>query len=82
MASIELSIVPYLPLFFLNTDGSKGAQIGVAVLGLTYSVDSADDYALTIHGNVSIPDMSELATEKVVSTKSKTDSALQYTANR
>ena len=82
MASIEPSIVPYLPYILLNTDRSKGAQIGVAVLGLTYSVDSADNYALTTRGNVSIPDMSELATEKVVSTKSKSDSALQYTANR
>ncbi|KAH7022298.1 hypothetical protein EDB80DRAFT_559228 [Ilyonectria destructans] len=58
-----------------------GAQVGVASLGLCYSNNTAQKHALMVPGMVSIPDMSSLQTARLVSDKSSSLSAQQYTAN-
>lgn len=58
-----------------------GAQVGVASLGLCYSNNTAQKHALLVPGNVSIPDMSSLQTARLVSDRSSSLSAQQYTAN-
>ncbi|KJZ76837.1 hypothetical protein HIM_03714 [Hirsutella minnesotensis 3608] len=58
------------------------AQIALATLGLTYNVNPSDKFALTRPGLVSVPDMSEIQTNKVLSPRpSQAISALRYTAN-
>ncbi|KAM5378864.1 hypothetical protein ACJZ2D_004166 [Fusarium nematophilum] len=57
------------------------SQIAVATLGLTYSTSAADSVAILKPGNVTIPDMSDLDTDRVLSSKSQGLSALRYTAN-
>ncbi|KAH6884471.1 hypothetical protein B0T10DRAFT_531209 [Thelonectria olida] len=58
-----------------------GTQIGVASLGLCYSNDTAEKHALMVPGNISIPDMSSVQTDKIISDKSEALGAQQYTAN-
>ncbi|KAM0505382.1 hypothetical protein ACHAP9_003242 [Verticillium nonalfalfae] len=41
-----------------------GAQVGIASIGLCYSVERTEDKALLVRGNVSIPDMSTIETTK------------------
>ncbi|KAM0253918.1 hypothetical protein ACHAQJ_007093 [Trichoderma viride] len=57
------------------------SQIAVATLGLTYNINPADTIAVTTPGTVAIPDMSNIQTNKVLSTNSQAISALRYTAN-
>lgn len=57
------------------------SQIAVATLGLTYNINPADTLAVTKPGTVSVPDMSNIQTNKVLSTNSQAISALRYTAN-
>ncbi|PVH72023.1 hypothetical protein DL98DRAFT_553373 [Cadophora sp. DSE1049] len=57
------------------------SQIGVATLGLTYSIDTNNDFALTHPGNVSLANMTGITTGKVVSSRFQAISALQYTLN-
>ncbi|KAH9204595.1 hypothetical protein DL95DRAFT_430321 [Leptodontidium sp. 2 PMI_412] len=57
------------------------SQVGVATLGLTYSTDTNNNFALTSPGNVSIANMTSITTGKVVSSRSQAISALQYTVN-
>ncbi|KAI5459147.1 hypothetical protein BGZ63DRAFT_390369 [Mariannaea sp. PMI_226] len=58
-----------------------GTQAGVASLGLCYTNDTAEKHALMVPGNVSIPDMSSVQTNKIVSDNSTSLGAQQYTAN-
>ncbi|KAE9580103.1 hypothetical protein CGMCC3_g3889 [Colletotrichum fructicola] len=60
---------------------SIGSQIGLAAIGLCYSTDTADKQALLVPGNVTIPDMTTIGTEKVVKSNRQGLGALQYTAN-
>ncbi|KAJ0373816.1 hypothetical protein COL26b_008016 [Colletotrichum chrysophilum] len=60
---------------------SKGSQIGLAAIGLCYSTDTADKQALLVPGNVTIPDMTTIGTEKIVKSNRQGLGALQYTAN-
>ncbi|RSL47786.1 hypothetical protein CEP53_009786 [Fusarium sp. AF-6] len=57
------------------------SQIALATLGLTYSTNPADSFAILKPGNVTIPDMSDLDTERVLASSSQGLSALRYTAN-
>ncbi|CRK00553.1 hypothetical protein BN1708_009568 [Verticillium longisporum] len=58
-----------------------GAQVGIASIGLCYSVERTEDKALLVRGNVSIPDMSTIETTKVAN-GSNSQRAQEYTANR
>ncbi|TDZ13412.1 hypothetical protein C8035_v004432 [Colletotrichum spinosum] len=58
-----------------------GSQVGLAAIGLCYSTDTADKRALLVPGNVTIPNMATIETERVVKSNSKTLGAQQYTAN-
>ncbi|OLN89330.1 hypothetical protein CCHL11_09004 [Colletotrichum chlorophyti] len=60
---------------------SIGSQIGLAALGLCFSTETADKKALLVPGNVSIANVATIETERVVKSKSNSQSALQYTAN-
>ncbi|KAF7546539.1 hypothetical protein G7046_g9268 [Stylonectria norvegica] len=57
------------------------SQIAVALLGLTYSTNAADWIAITRPGNVNIPNMSTVATGRVISSDTQFLGALRYTAN-
>ncbi|KAM0272912.1 hypothetical protein ACHAQH_008495 [Verticillium albo-atrum] len=57
-----------------------GAQVGIASIGLCYSVERSEARALMVPGNVSIPDMSNIETTKVVK-DSNSQRAQEYTAN-
>ncbi|EFY86922.1 hypothetical protein MAC_07039 [Metarhizium acridum CQMa 102] len=63
------------------------AQIGLACLGLTYNVNGADKIVPTINGIVSIPDLTSIQTNRVLSQQQQTPSqlqalnALRFTAN-
>ncbi|KAL7930270.1 hypothetical protein V8C35DRAFT_313426 [Trichoderma chlorosporum] len=57
------------------------SQIAVATLGLTYNINPADTIAVTKPGIVAVPDMSNIQTNKVLSSNSQTISALRYAAN-
>ena len=57
----------------------------MALLGLAYSVDTANTFGLTANGSVAIPDMSTLVTTNSVSgphPNIEDERALQYIANR
>ncbi|KAF9877155.1 hypothetical protein CkaCkLH20_05421 [Colletotrichum karsti] len=57
------------------------AQIGMALLGLCYSVEDQDALALVVtEGKVSVPDMSSIQTAKIVNGPSSPE-AEEYTAN-
>lgn len=58
------------------------SQIALAMLGLVYSTSTADSSAILRPGNVTVPDMSDLITNRVLSSKSQALGALRYTANR
>lgn len=62
------------------------SQIALAMLGLVYSTNTADSAAILHPGNVTIPDMSNIVTNRVLADKSQNNSqalgALRYTANR
>ncbi|KAM6527913.1 hypothetical protein FALCPG4_008946 [Fusarium falciforme] len=65
-----------------STDGyHQISQIALATLGLTYSTNPADSFAILKPGNVTIPDLSDLDTERVLASSSQGLSALRYTAN-
>ncbi|KAM0324588.1 hypothetical protein ACHAQA_007975 [Verticillium albo-atrum] len=57
-----------------------GAQIGIASIGLCYSVERTEAKALLVPGNVSIPNLSSIETTKVVKS-SNSARAQEYTAN-
>ncbi|KAF5661312.1 hypothetical protein FHETE_8546 [Fusarium heterosporum] len=57
------------------------SQIALAMLGLVYSTNTADWAAILRPGNVTITDMSDLITDRVLSSQSQTLGALRYTAN-
>ncbi|CVK98057.1 hypothetical protein LB506_003573 [Fusarium annulatum] len=61
------------------------SQIALAMLGLVYSTNTADSAAILHPGNVTIPDMSNIVTNRVLANKSQNNSqalgALRYTAN-
>ncbi|WZH42433.1 uncharacterized protein QYS62_003427 [Fusarium acuminatum] len=57
------------------------SQIALAMLGLVYSTNTADSSAILRPGNVTVPDMSDLVTNRVLSSKSQALGALRYTAN-
>ncbi|KAL7943322.1 hypothetical protein V8C42DRAFT_354146 [Trichoderma barbatum] len=57
------------------------SQIAVATLGLTYNINPADTITVTKPGTVAVPDMSNIQTNKVLSSNSQAISALRYTAN-
>ncbi|KAF6820657.1 hypothetical protein CPLU01_12682 [Colletotrichum plurivorum] len=72
--SIHLAALGWLLL-------SIGSQVGLAAIGLCYSTDTADKQALLVPGNVTIPNMATIETEKVVKSNSTTLGAQEYTAN-
>jgi hypothetical protein len=57
-------------------------------LGLTYNVNGADKIVPTVPGTVTIPDLTSIQTEKVLSSHQQTPSqlqtlnALRFTANK
>ncbi|KID87896.1 hypothetical protein MGU_05134 [Metarhizium guizhouense ARSEF 977] len=63
------------------------AQIGLACLGLTYNVNGADKIVPMVNGIVSIPDLTSIQTNRVLSQQQQTPSqlqalnALRFTAN-
>ncbi|KAF4453212.1 hypothetical protein F53441_4085 [Fusarium austroafricanum] len=61
------------------------SQVALAMLGLVYSTNTAESSAILKPGNVSVPDMSNLNTAKVLSKQSMNNpqslGALRYTAN-
>jgi hypothetical protein len=58
-------------------------QIALAAIGLFYSVNRVENYALVITpGNVTIPNMSSIQTVKTVQSNSTTFPAQEFTANR
>ncbi|UKZ76949.1 hypothetical protein TrVFT333_004665 [Trichoderma virens FT-333] len=57
------------------------SQIAVATLGLTYNINQADTIDVTKPGTVAVPDMTNIQTNKVLSSNSQAVSALRYTAN-
>ncbi|KAF4993291.1 hypothetical protein FGRMN_6558 [Fusarium graminum] len=57
------------------------SQIALAMLGLVYSTNTADWAAILRPGNVTITDMSDLDTNRVLSSQSQALGALRYTAN-
>lgn len=65
-----------------TNDYRQISQIALATLGLTYSTSSADFYAILKPGTVTIADMSDLDTQRVLASSSQGLSALRYTANR
>lgn len=74
---------PPVAKYSQSTDGYlQVSQIALATLGLTYSTNPADSFAILKPGNVTIPDLSDLDTERVLSSSSQGLSALRYTANR
>ncbi|KAJ3502705.1 hypothetical protein NM208_g16667 [Fusarium decemcellulare] len=54
------------------------SQIALATLGLTYSTNPANLSAILKEGNVTVPDMSDLVTNRVLASKSQGLSALRY----
>lgn len=68
--------------WLIVTNFNQASQIAVATLGLTYNINSADKIAVTAPGTVSVPDMTNIQTGKVLSTNSQAISALRYTANK
>ncbi|KAH6606999.1 hypothetical protein Trco_006152 [Trichoderma cornu-damae] len=57
------------------------SQIAVATLGLTYNINPAETITVTTPGTVAVPDLSNIQTNKVLSSNSQALSALRYTAN-
>ncbi|KAL2687705.1 hypothetical protein Neosp_005268 [[Neocosmospora] mangrovei] len=51
------------------------------IASLAYSTNPADSFAILKPGNVTIPDLSDLDTERVLASSSQGLSALRYTAN-
>ncbi|KAH8892240.1 hypothetical protein GQ53DRAFT_864106 [Thozetella sp. PMI_491] len=75
----EHPAIRYASLFWILLKAV--AQIGVATLGLTYSIDTADRVALFVDGLVAVPNMTTLPTNGVVSSSTREFSALEYIAN-
>ena len=65
---------------------SQAAQIALALLGLTYSVNGADKIVPTVLGTVAITNLTNIQTQKVVSSSAQSSSqalnAARFTANR
>lgn len=61
---------------------AQAAQIAVAMLGFTYSIDSVDQIALVVEGPVAVPNMTSIQTGLIVKSNSRALGALEYTANR
>ncbi|KAH6714745.1 hypothetical protein BKA61DRAFT_517997, partial [Leptodontidium sp. MPI-SDFR-AT-0119] len=57
------------------------AQVGLAILGLTFSVESQSTVATTRNGTVQTPDLSQIYPELNSTTNSQTIGAQQYAAN-
>lgn len=64
------------------TNGWQVAQVGLAILGLTFSVDSQSTIATTRNGTVQTPDLSQLYPELNSFANSGTIGAQQYAANK
>lgn len=81
LAFVQPKLAPFcFGWIFLNL----APQIGLALLGLTYSPDSETTHALIHTGNVTVPDISTLYTESHLAGSSSTESLedKQYTANK
>lgn len=64
---------------------SQASQIALALLGLTYNVIPAETFAVTKVGLVSIPDLSDIQSDKVLAKSLATTQVLnarRYSANR
>lgn len=84
-ASGTLSLVMTVILVRRFTDLlHQASQIGLATLGLTYNVNTADKIVPTRPGTVAAPDLTTIQTTKVVSnqTDGQAINAIRYTANR
>ena len=65
-----------------STNSSQVAQVGLAILGLTFSVDSQSTIATTRNGTVQTPDLSQIYPELHSTANSGTIGAQQYAANK
>lgn len=61
---------------------TQAAQIAVAMLGFTYSIDPVDQIALVMDGPVAVPNMTSIQTDLIVKSNTRALGALEYTANR
>ncbi len=66
----------------LFTNGFKVALVGLAILGLTFSVDSQSTIASTTNGIIQTPDLSQIYPELNSTANSETIGAQQYVANK
>ncbi|VUC25288.1 unnamed protein product [Clonostachys rosea] len=71
--SIHISVLIWLLLIV-------GSQVAYSAVGLTFGVEKTEDKAMLVKGQILIPDMSNLQTDRIVKS-SDSLSAQQYTAN-
>ncbi|KAK7228338.1 hypothetical protein V2G26_000508 [Clonostachys chloroleuca] len=57
-----------------------GSQVAYSAVGLTFGVEKTEDKAMLVKGQILIPDMSKLETDRIIKS-SDSLSAQQYTAN-
>ncbi|KAG9253790.1 uncharacterized protein F5Z01DRAFT_129088 [Emericellopsis atlantica] len=57
------------------------AQVAVATIGLTHTVETAAHATVTRPGLVTVPDMSQIETTRVIKSPTHAHAALRYTAN-
>lgn len=81
LASIEHCRSSRLDAVHPHANTDQASQVGIATLGLIYSTNDANDLALLRPGFVTVPDLSTIITNKVISSSSQVQLALQYTAN-
>jgi hypothetical protein len=63
------------------SDTTQTSQVGLASINLCFVLETNEVFALLVPGNISIPDLESIHTNRVVHT-SKTIGAQQYTANQ
>jgi hypothetical protein len=73
--SIHAAVISWLAIVLLS-------QIGVASIGLCYSIDTQWKKTLMRPGLVSISDLSSIQTQRVLKSNSSSLAGQQYTANR
>jgi hypothetical protein len=71
-----------IPHIHTITNCEQVAQVGLAILGLTFSVESQSTIATTRNGTVQTPDLSQIYPELNSTTNSQTIGAQQYAANK
>ncbi|CZS83053.1 unnamed protein product [Fusarium graminearum] len=77
--TIHIGVVAWVGLF-LTSLTSQATQIGYASLGLCYSVEKNEEYALLVPGNVSIANLSSISASSI-SNSSASVKGDEYAAN-